>query len=134
LAATAPELAAKVAEEFPTGTVTKEGTVRTVLLSPSTITTPPVGAGPLRLTVHVDEASELSWLGLQLNDVRLSGAADVIVPPVAVVGIGAPVVDVLTAFVTPIVVLVALAEIVTLTTAITPFWMMFVFSAVSRHV
>ena len=134
MAVTTPELAVKVAEEFPAGTATKEGTVRTVLLSPSTITTPPVGAGPLRPTVHVDEASELSWVGLQLNVVRLSGARDVIVPPVALVGIGAPVVDVLTAFVTPIVVLVAFAEIVTLTTANTPFWTTFVFSPVSKHV
>jgi hypothetical protein len=134
LAATTPELAVKVAEEFPAGTVTKVGMARAVLLSPSTITTPPVGAGPLRPTVHVDEASELSWLGLQLNRVRLRGARDVIVPPVAVVGIGAPVVDVLTAFVTPIAVLVAVAAIVTLTTAIAPFWMIFGFSPVNKHV
>ena len=105
-----------------------------MLLSPSVTIAPPFGAGPLKPTVQVDDPCEDRMLGLQLNNVKLTGPKDVIVPPVATVGIARPAVEVLTAFVTPIMVLVALAETVTLTTAATPFWMVAAFSPVSKHV
>jgi hypothetical protein len=58
----------------------------------------------------------------------------VIEPPVAAIGIVSPAGDVPSAFATPMEVPVVFAEIVTVTTAATPFGIMFVFSPVNKHV
>jgi len=82
----APTEAMNVAELAPTDTVTDAGTVSRVLLSDRE-TVAPEGADWFKLTVQEVKAPEATVLGLQLNDVGLSGAPVVMVtvPPVAVV-------------------------------------------------
>ena len=72
------------------------------------------------------EPAEINEVGLQLRE-DTSGTAT-IAPPVAVVGIASPATEVLKGLVTPMLASDVAAEIVTVRTAITPFWMMFVFS------
>ena len=67
-------------------------------------------------------------VGLQDRMVRLNGAMVVIVPPVAVMGSVPPDGVAPNAFVMPIAVVVVPGEIVTVTTATIPFWMMFALS------
>jgi len=71
--------------------------------------------------VQVVEAPEVTDTGLQLNEVTLSNAAVVIVPPVAVVAIPVPAAVVLSGLVTLIVVPADAADNVTVRTATTPF-------------
>ena len=81
-----PTEAMNVAELAPTDTVTDAGTVSRALLSDSK-TVVAEGADWFKLTVQEVKAPEATVLGLQLNDVRPSGAPVVMVtvPPVAVV-------------------------------------------------
>ena len=67
------------------------------------------------------EAPEVTDTGLQLNEVTLSNAAVVIVPPVAVVAIPVPAAVVLSGLATLIVVPADAADNVTVRTATTPF-------------
>ena len=71
--------------------------------------------------MQVVEAPEVTDTGLQLNEVTLSNAAVVIVPPVAVVAIPVPAAVVLSGLVTLIVVPADAADNVTVRTATTPF-------------
>ena len=122
-----PAVAMKVAELAPAGTVTDAGIVSGALLSDSVMVAPEEAAS-FKLTVQVVEAPEATVPGLQLKDVKLSGTTVVIVPPVAVMG------SALADWVAPnalamaIDVAVVLGEIVAVTTATTPFWMMFALS------
>jgi hypothetical protein len=62
---------AKVAALAPAGTVTLAGTVATEVLLLARLTrTPPVGAGPLSVTVPCDEAPDRTVLGDRLSDVK----------------------------------------------------------------
>ena len=120
LAVMVPEVAVKVAEVLPEPISTDPGTVRKALLSVRATVTPPDGATPLRRTVHVDWASDPREVGLQLNCVRPEPVT-VTVPPVAWMEIGLAVGEAPSGLVTPIVAPVALADVVTVTTATTPF-------------
>jgi len=63
-------LAVNVALVAPAATVTLAGTRATVvLLLESTICAPPVGAGPLKVTVPVEEFPPTTLAGLTVNDV-----------------------------------------------------------------
>ena len=84
--------------------------------------------------MQVLEAPEFTVLRLQLNDVKLSGEVVVTVPPVAVVEMPLPADEAAIAFVTAIEVAVVAGESVTLITATTPFWIVFMFNPVNRHV
>ena len=81
-----PTEAMNVAELAPADTVTDAGTVSRALLSDRE-TVVPEGADWFKLTVQEVKAPEATVLGLQLNDVRLSGTpvVTVMAPPVAVV-------------------------------------------------
>jgi hypothetical protein len=79
-----PAVAMKVAEEAPARTFADAGIVSRALLSDS-VTVAPEDAAWFKLTVQVEDAPEATVPGLQLKDVKLSGATVVIVPPVAVV-------------------------------------------------
>jgi len=119
-----PAVAMKLAELDPEGTVADAGIVRRMLLSDN-VTVAPDEAVWFKLTVQVVEAPEVKVPGLQLNDVKPSGKTAVIVPPVAVMGSALADWVAPNAFVMPIDVAAVLGEIVAVTTATTPFWMMF---------
>ena len=58
----------------PAGTVTLVGTVtRAVLLLERRTTTPPAGAGPLSMTVPLDELPPLTVLGDRVNEDKAGG-------------------------------------------------------------
>lgn len=83
--------------------------------------------------MHVVATPESTLTGLQLKDVKPSDSV-VIVPPVAVTGIALPDGDVAKGFETLMEVELVLDEIVTLTTATTPFPITLALSPVSRQV
>ena len=78
-------LTTNVAELLPGGTVTLAGTLATEgLLLDSTTTVPPAGAGPLRVTVPVEELPAVTVEGESVNDDSTDGLmvmADVLVTP-----------------------------------------------------
>ena len=90
-ATTALVVTAKVALAVPAGTVTLDGTAATLeLLLERETTAPPVGAGPLRVTVPVEDCvPPVTLVGFRVNDERETAgaggvtvsAADVVVPP-----------------------------------------------------
>jgi hypothetical protein len=58
----------------PAATVTLEGTLAAVvLLLESTTCAPPVGAGPLRVTVPVEEFPPVTLVGLKVKEARVGG-------------------------------------------------------------
>lgn len=122
-----PAVAMKLAELAPVDTVTVAGVVRRALLFDSA-TAVTEEASWFKLTVQVTEAPDVTVPGLQLRAVNPSGRDVVIVPPVASAGILPPAADVLTGLVTLMVVPELAADIVTVRTATTPFWMTFAFS------
>ena len=67
-------LTMNVAELLPGGTVTLAGTLATEgLLLDSTTTVPPDGAGPLRVTVPVEELPAVTVKGESVNDDNTDG-------------------------------------------------------------
>jgi hypothetical protein len=83
LEATGLVVAVNVAVVAPAATVTDDGTwAAAVLLDVSVTTAPPVGAGPLSVTVPVDDTPPSTEAGLTLTDV--SAAADAVTVKVAV--------------------------------------------------
>jgi len=71
--ATAIVATIKVAVFFPAVTVTVEGTVALGLLELREMTVPAVGAGPVKVTVPVDEVPPLTEVGARVSE--LSDAA-----------------------------------------------------------
>src|SRR5947199_9117574 len=68
-------LTVKVALVALPGTVTLAGTVATlVLLLERATTAPPLGAGPLSVTVPVEELPPVTLVGLRLSDESVGGA------------------------------------------------------------
>jgi hypothetical protein len=68
----------KVALVAPAATVTLEGTLAApVLLLESMIWAPPTGAGPLSVTVPVEELPPVTFEGLSLSEERVGGGAGV---------------------------------------------------------
>src|SRR5437879_12164695 len=88
-ATTALVVARKLALLAPAGTVTLAGTAATLgLLLESETTVPPVGAGPLRVTVPVEDCvPPITLVGLSVSDERVTpggvtvSEAAVLVPP-----------------------------------------------------
>src|SRR5438309_2669759 len=68
--ATALVLTTKVALVAPAGTVTLEGTLAAPLLLESATGAPPVGAGPLIVTVPVEEFPPVTLVGLSESEER----------------------------------------------------------------
>jgi hypothetical protein len=66
-------VAAKVAEVVPAGTVTLEGVVADELLSAKATTMPPLGAGPERVTVPVEELPPVTLDGFIESDLSPAG-------------------------------------------------------------
>ena len=71
---TALVLTVKVAMVAPARTVTLAGTVAAAVLLLERVTdAPPVGAGPLRVTVPVEELPPVTLAGLRLNEETVAG-------------------------------------------------------------
>jgi len=69
-------LTVNVALVAPAATVTLEGTVATdVLLLESATCAPPDGAGPLSVTVPVEEFPPVALVGLNVSEVSVGGGA-----------------------------------------------------------
>ena len=64
--------AVKVAVEAPAAIVTDAGSVTRVLLSESVTTMPPVGALPVRFTVHVADAPEPRAAGVHVRELSVT--------------------------------------------------------------
>jgi hypothetical protein len=89
--ATALVLTVKDALVAPAATVTLEGTPATVVLLLESVTcAPPVGAGPLSVTVPVDEFPPMTLVGLSVNEESVGAGggagvtvsvADLVAPP-----------------------------------------------------
>jgi len=62
-----------VAEVLVAGTVTEAPTVAEVVVLDSFTTTPPAAAGPLRVTVPVDETPPATVIGLRAIEARVGG-------------------------------------------------------------
>jgi len=75
-ALTAAVVTVKVADVCPAATVTVPGTVADELLDASATTRPPVGAGPLSVTVPVEETPPATVVGLSVTEV-VTGAETV---------------------------------------------------------
>jgi hypothetical protein len=76
-AATALVLTVKDALVAPAATVTLEGTVAAVVLLLESVTcAPPVGAGPLSVTVPVEEFPPVTLVGFSVTDERVCGGGD----------------------------------------------------------
>ena len=71
---TALVLTVKVALLAPARTVTLEGTLATTLLLESITCAPPVGAGPLSVTVPVDCTPPVTLVGFSVTEERLGRA------------------------------------------------------------
>ena len=71
--ATADVVMVNVAEVAPAATVTLDGTTALELLEVKLTTSPPVGAGPLKVNVPVDELPPWSEVGERVNPVRPGG-------------------------------------------------------------
>src|SRR5467141_309539 len=69
-AATALVLIVKVAVVLAAGTVTVEGTLAAPLLLESITCAPPVGAGPLNVTVPVEEFPPVTLVGFRESEER----------------------------------------------------------------
>src|SRR5204863_358294 len=88
-AATALVLIVKVAVVLAAGTVTLEGTVAAALLLESVTCAPPAGAGPLSVTVPVDDCvPPVTLVGFNVSEETFGrgggvtvSEADVLVPP-----------------------------------------------------
>ena len=74
-AATALALTVNVALVAPAATVTLEGTLAAVVLLLESVTcAPPVGAGPLRVTVPVEEFPPVTLVGFSESEERVRDA------------------------------------------------------------
>jgi len=76
----------KVALLLPAGTITLEGTLAAPLLLESITCAPPAGAGPLSVTVPVDDcAPPITLVGFNVSEETVGGVtaneADVLTPP-----------------------------------------------------
>jgi len=74
-AATALVLTVKVAVVAPAGTATLEGTLAAPLLLASATCAPPAGAGPLSVTVPVEESPPVTLVGFSESEERETDAA-----------------------------------------------------------
>jgi len=88
-AATAVVLTVKDALVVPAATVTLEGTVATaVLLLESATCAPPVGAGPLSVTVPVEEFPPVTLVGFTEIEEREAGAGAEEISKSRIAGLG----------------------------------------------
>ena len=106
---------------MPAPTFTDAGTAKLVELDPSATVTPPVPAGPLKLTVQVDVPAELTEAGLHDRELTVTETAGiVIVPLMGETATEAPASEAPRALATAIGAVVAPLVNVTVTTATTP--------------
>ena len=134
--ATAAAVAVKTAVELPAAMFTEAGVVTELLLSESATRTPPKGAAPLSVNVHVEVAAPVTVAGLQLNlDKATGGAGTITTPPDAVVVSDIPLIEAADAFVTKMGRLRPIpAKRVKLPEIMTPFGMVVALNPLNRQV
>jgi len=127
-------VAVKVAVVEPAATATEAGTVRALLLLDSATVRPPLGAATETVTVHVDEAPEVTVAGWQLSAETVSPTA--MEPPVAVMASKLPSAATATALLMASVSSVSVLELetVAVTTARTPLPIVLAFGPEARQV
>jgi hypothetical protein len=128
-----PAVAVKVEREEPNGMVTLAGTGRAGTLELNPTTTGPLVAAPLRLTVHVVTPAEDREAGIHARDVKLTGVATAMLPPVAERGTGYPARDEPKVPLTPMDIGLAFGASVTVTTATLPSGIVFMLSPLVRQ-
>ncbi len=91
----------KVALVAPAGTVTRAGTFAALLLLESSTCAPPAGAGPLSVTVPVEDDPPITLLGLSVSEETVGRGGDATVRVIEVVCVKVPDVPVMVAVTVP---------------------------------
>jgi len=96
-------LTLKVALVAPAGTITLEGTLAALLLLESATCAPPAGAGPLNVTVPVEDVPPITPVGLSVSEETVCRRGGVTVRVMVVVRVKVPDVPVMVAVTVPVV-------------------------------
>jgi hypothetical protein len=107
-------LTVKVALVAPAGTVTLAGTLAALLLLLSRTCAPPAGAGPLSVTVPVEEVPPITLAGLSVSDETVGRGGGVTVRVMVVVCVKVPDVPVTVAVTVPTVAELLAASVIVL--------------------
>ena len=96
-------LTLKVALVAPAGTITLEGTLAAPLLLESATCAPPAGAGPLSVTVPVEDVPPITLVGFRVSEETVGRGGGVTVRIIVIVCVKAPDVPVMVAVTVPVV-------------------------------
>jgi hypothetical protein len=96
-------LTLKVALVAPAGTITLEGTLAAPLLLESATCAPPAGAGPLSVTVPVEDVPPITLVGFRVSEETVGRGGGVRVRVMVVVCVKVPDVPVMVAVTVPVV-------------------------------
>jgi hypothetical protein len=128
-----PAVATNVTAVVAADTVIDSGTISKRLLLEIATAAPPIGAGPLNVTVQIAMPNVGRLVGRQVREIGTSAGA-VTTPPVGESAIALPEGDAASVLLSPIVVLVTPEAIVRLITARVPFEIMLAFMPEARQV
>jgi hypothetical protein len=101
----------KVALVAPAGTVTLEGTLAAPLLLESATCAPPAGAGPLNVTVPVEDVPPITLVGLSVSEETVGRGGGVTVSVIVVVFVKLPDVPVIVTVTVPVVAVLLAASV-----------------------
>src|SRR5258706_4248167 len=104
----------KVALVGPAGTITLEGTLAGLLLLESATCAPPAGAGPLSVTVPVEDVPPITPVGLSVSEETVGRGGGVTVRVMVVVRVKVPDVPVMVAVTVPAVAALLAASVLLL--------------------
>lgn len=105
-------LTVKDALVAPAGTITLEGTLAAPLLLESATCAPPAGAGPLNVTVPVEDCvPPMTLVGFRVSEETVGSGGGVTVRVIAVVCVNAPDVPVMVAVTVPVVAVLLTASV-----------------------
>ena len=107
-------LTVKVALVAPAGTITLEGTLAAPLLVESVTCAPPAGAGPLSVTVPVEDVPPTTPVGLSVSEETVGRGGGITVRVMAVVRVKVPDVPVMVAVTVPVVAALLAASVIVL--------------------
>ena len=96
-------LTVKLTLVAPAGTITLDGTLAAPLLLESATCAPPAGAGPLSVTVPVEDVPPTTLVGFRVSEATVGSGGAVTVRVIAVVCVNAPDVPVMVTVTVPMV-------------------------------